>query len=393
MAGPFDPRKVLRQTSGILLKEFFARRNEMNDVDWEKVTSRNIEPLYEEYQKLDNKAQNEIQIILHDLSLLSDHRGISVLVEEIRDNYPEKTAEFEALKNSADKAMWAYLNIHDSFSEVLLFARADTLAAGRYWVKRNGLPVRKIAVSKEIIKNLQNGLTEFYGSKQLRGRVCKVEHYTRKGGAEYFFAYLDDYPDQHMVLENNKLIMRADKSAFQNVFVYNSNEGTMETYAGGGKKVRQPLEKIFCKAIFDEEIDTAKPIEPAYKLDHLAKADCPLPTEPVDGISEVKITSLRIEPIGGGGSIELKVDPSSPKGAIYRKYERWIQGKNLPVKSICVTRATFKITFVQTGAGRPKTLSFSVGSPNSCDLKSKPDEMRIVGERCLKLWKVVDDDE
>jgi hypothetical protein len=33
-------------------------------------------------------------------------------------------------------------------------------------------------------------------------------------------------------------------------------------------------------------------------------------------------------------------------------------------------------------------MTFSVGVPSSCDLKSWPDEQREVGERCLKMWKV-----
>jgi hypothetical protein len=37
---------------------------------------------------------------------------------------------------------------------------------------------------------------------------------------------------------------------------------------------------------------------------------------------------------------------------------------------------------------RPRPLRFSVSCPNSCDLKSKPDELRAIGERCLRLWEV-----
>jgi hypothetical protein len=32
-----------------------------------------------------------------------------------------------------------------------------------------------------------------------------------------------------------------------------------------------------------------------------------------------------------------------------------------------------------------------VNRPNTCDLKSKPDDMRVVGERCLRKWGVVND--
>jgi len=45
------------------------------------------------------------------------------------------------------------------------------------------------------------------------------------------------------------------------------------------------------------------------------------------------------------------------------------------------------------GPGRQPTLTFDVSAPNSSNLKSKPDEKREVGERCLKLWEVVVDDD
>ena len=41
-----------------------------------------------------------------------------------------------------------------------------------------------------------------------------------------------------------------------------------------------------------------------------------------------------------------------------------------------------------TQDARPRPLMFSVSCPNSCGLKSKPDERRAIGERCLRLWEV-----
>ena len=56
-----------------------------------------------------------------------------------------------------------------------------------------------------------------------------------------------------------------------------------------------------------------------------------------------------------------------------------------------MTHVTFRLTFAHEGTGRARTLTFSVGHPDSCDLKSKPDDMRAVGERCLKLWGIAND--
>jgi len=53
-----------------------------------------------------------------------------------------------------------------------------------------------------------------------------------------------------------------------------------------------------------------------------------------------------------------------------------------------VRQASFRLTFMSDNGAKPKTLSFNVSCPNSCDLKSKPDELRAIGDRCLRSWGV-----
>jgi hypothetical protein len=38
---------------------------------------------------------------------------------------------------------------------------------------------------------------------------------------------------------------------------------------------------------------------------------------------------------------------------------------------------------------KPKTMTFNVSRPNTCDLKSKPDDVRVVGERCIQRWGIL----
>jgi hypothetical protein len=42
---------------------------------------------------------------------------------------------------------------------------------------------------------LAKALSRYYWPNEMRGQHCQVEHYTRPGGNEYFFAYLDNWPD------------------------------------------------------------------------------------------------------------------------------------------------------------------------------------------------------
>lgn len=353
MAKPFDPRKVLKHIANPLLREFFTRRGELGDVPWDELTEHKIEPIFEAWQKLPEAAQLEVQVLLRDIHELADHRGVAALVEMVREECPERAEEFAAQIGEADKAMWVYLNVPTLLEEAAVFARADALAAGRYWEKRNGLPKRALTANKAMTDGLATALTEFYGPLQMRGRFCKVAHYPRSGGAEYFFAYLDDYPGKHVVFhDDGQPTMEAGRYAFENVFVYNSGEGTMELYAPGGRQVRVPLEAAFCKAVLQIDVDAAAPLRPSYRLDHLLQTDYPLAADPNDLVAEARITMLRLAPIGSGGSVEIKADIKGPPNDIYRKIERWLSEKHLSRDSTQVLKATFRLTFRHDGPDR-----------------------------------------
>jgi len=393
VAKPFDPRKVLKHIANALLHEFFTRRGELADVPWEELTEHKIEPIFEAWQALPETQKLDVHVILREIEELADPRGVAVLVQLVREAWPERALEFEAQAGEADKAMWVYMNAHDLFKEAVVFARADAMAAGRYWEKRNGLPKRQLVVDDTMIGRLETALTDFYGPVQMRGRYCKVAHYSRSGGAEYFFAYLDDYPNKHMIFEGAQPTVQSGRHAFQNVFVYNSGEGTMESFAPGGRQVRQPLEAAFCKAVLDVDVEPADPLRPSYRLDHLLTTEYPLATDPNDEIADARIMMMRLAPAGGGGWVEIKTDPKASTNDIYRKIDRWLSDKHLPRDTTSVLKVTFRLTFHHDGHGRAQTMTFSVAVPSSCDLKSWSDERREIGERCLRLWEISDDDE
>lgn len=394
MAKPFDPRKVLKQIANPLLREFFSRRSELLDVPWDDMTEHRIEPVFEAWQELPERQRLEVQVILRDINELADHRGMSVLAEEILWRAPDLAEQFKAQTSKQDKAMWVYLHLPAAFSEAALFARADALAAGRHWKRRNSLPKEPLDVTGQMLEALSAALTSFYGPVQMRGRCCKVVHYRRQGGADYFFAYLDDYPDKHIVFdaESDQPTIRSDRYAFENVFVYNADDGSLEVFAQGGKKVWEPLQCAFCKAVLGRAIDPADPLRPTFVLDHLLTPDAPLPLEAGDGVEEARITRMRVVPRGCSGYIEVKADPKGSRNDIYRKLERWVSPALMTSEGARVASASFSLRFAHDGPGRPPTLSFDVSAPNSSNLKSKPDEQRLVGERCLKRWGVTDDE-
>ena len=79
----------------------------------------------------------------------------------------------------------------------------------------------KIAALQEEVRR------SYYWKKELAGEVCRVHHYPRANGAEYFFAYLPDWPDKMLIFEDGNLTPREQEYAFSNVFVYLPAEGAL----------------------------------------------------------------------------------------------------------------------------------------------------------------------
>ena len=170
--------------------------------------------------------------------------------------------------------------------------------------------------------------------------------------------------------------VRSDRYAFENVFVYNGDDGSMERFAQGGKKVSEPLQAAFCQAVLGEDVDPADPLRPSFRLDHLLTPDYPLPTDPQDGVEDAPLARLRLAPHGSGGYVEIKADPKDHPNDIYRKMERWLKAGVSTAAGTRVLQATFHLKFRHDGPGRQPTLTFDVLVQNYCNLKSKPDEQR-----------------
>lgn len=229
-------------------------------IPWDDLGETQVEPIFAAWQKMPDDNRRLVQLVLQDINELADERGVKVLVEEIQRIAPDRLAEFDAIVGQADRAMWTYLNVKMAFVVAAYFARAEALSTGRYWITRNSLPKEAIAVDDSHKAALKAALAEFYWDRQLRGKICEIEHYTRIGGSEYFFAYLDDYPDDPVVFDDTGHLVRSkERRVFDNVFVFNPSDGTLDVYAKGGKKVYEPLQQRFCKAVLDVDTGPADP--------------------------------------------------------------------------------------------------------------------------------------
>lgn len=393
MARPFDPIRLLKELSNELLRKLFHREGARLQIPWADLSPRDIAPIVLLWETMPESRRQRIHVILQEVHSLGDERGLRVLTEELAWKHPEKLHRFSRWDGRLDKVLWAHLYTPDVFDEAAIFARADTLAVGRYWQRWNGLPPKPIAVTPAQIGQLQQELQKYYWPKELRGRHCRVHHHSRGNGVDYFFAYLDDWPDKLLRFDNDgQMEPRAERYAFTNVFAYDADQGCIDLVAKGGRAVHLRLRQAFCRAILNLDVDDEEPTKPAYRLDHLLDPVLALPTDPADQIAAVRLCRIRLAPRHVTNAVsyeELGFSTHTTLNMVSTELRERLADQGLSPGLVTVKQAAFQLQFHGNGRSRPRSLSFQVSVPNSCDLKSKPDELRAVGERCLKRWRIV----
>jgi len=382
----FNENRVLRQISNSLLKEFFERQGHPLPVDWERITDKQMDDVFRALQALPDRPRKEIEIVLQDVDDMANEDGVRVLIEEGQWRGLDLRDDLEAMDSRHDKAMWVSLRHPAMWRAAVMFARADSLSSGRSWTRRCDMPVVDPGTDEEHVKKLQCALSAYYRERQGRGHHSHVDHFRRGGEQEYYFVYLSDYADTHINFDDEGDLQRTpERRAFEIVFAYERDSGTLEMFAKGGKQVIEPLQQVFSRVILGKDLPPSDPNVRPYVLDHLMDRGLGFPTDPEDGITDVSLCLMRLSVVGNRRRrIVLEPDPEAGRQAIYDMLERDLNRERLPRSILHVTKVTLRFQF--NGNGHP--LMFNVSYPNSCNLKSKREAHRLVGEKYLRRFGI-----
>lgn len=390
MAKSFDPKYILRQISNHLLQDLFEAHHHELDLPWDELEEAEVESIFSAWQDLPEAACRAIEIVLHEVNdMAAGDEGTRAISEEaIRQGNQALITELEGFDSRHDKAVWTYIRANDVWNLAVRFARADSLAHGRYWIKRCDIPAKTPDTRAQTIIKLEESLAAFFQATQARGRHCKIEHYVRASGVDYFFAYLDDYADTYVTLdEGGAFDRRPERRAFELVLVYDRTRGTLEMFAKGGKMVYIPIQEIFCRIILGEEIGPENKNSHPYELNGLLNSDFQFPTDPADGILSVRVRKLRLSIKGlPRRRITLEADPDGGVDDIHDMLAKYLNHQRLLASILNVTQAGLKFTFDDANDDLPKSLSFELSHPNSSNLKSKPEGVRELAEKYLRQW-------
>ncbi len=387
MSRQYSPKSFLRHVPNQLLKQFFERRGLLTNLLWFNLNETEIDLIYKSWQALPERQRVEIERIFQAVDEMACEAGIKALVQEATFHRADLASELDRLKGMHHKAMWAYLRHEQVFELAALFHYVECLPK-RSWVHVTQLPRGAPDASPEALRGLGTRLSDYYQRQQGRGRRCTVEHHPRGGRDHYFFAYPDDYADVYIGYgEDGCFVRRPQKRAFEVVFVYDAAEGVLDLYAQGDRRLKAELRRIFCTEIL-HSAGTGQCCDPTYDLSRFRSRGFTFPTDPEDGIEEVRVRKLRLSLGSGSRRIVLEPDPRGPAEDVYDMMDEYLSEKCLRHAAASVTQVTLQFLLARQDGGKAKKMSFDITFPDSCTLKSLPEDERLLGEKYLKRWGI-----
>jgi hypothetical protein len=366
MAREYQPRRFFRQAPNRLLRRYFAGRNVLADVDFDALTETQVEPIYKAWLNLAEDTRNEMERDFQDIDELATEGGSKAILDEARWHGEELAEQFAKLTGFHEHAFWTLLERPKYWTGALAFHHADSVPSS-YWRKRKNVPREPASVNPASVRQLEQNLSDYFHKMQGRGENCKVDCY-RRGDLDYFFAYPEDYAQANVEWVGKEFTRRPHHPAFEIIFIYSQNEGTLDIYLPGDRKPMQDLQAIFAAAILKAELQPNEKDERVYDLSPVRSRQFPFVYGPESGIVDVAVKKLRLKVHGKNERLVLETDPTHNKHAVFDLLDKVAKG--IPRSQIAITQVGIKVTFAQKpGAKRPGMRSFEITWPNSCSLK------------------------
>ncbi len=386
----FDLPSFFRRVSNPLLQRFFTGPLAFKDFDWAVASARKIEPILQRFlQRFHAMTPTErgdaFQIFRRAESLASS-MGTQVLIEASRDKGCDVAGKLAAMNNAYDRAFWMCMEHPDTIDGARTLARIESLPK-RMWESRQGLPARQLEVTNAIKSELSRQIIEMFQPEQFRGEHCVVEHVQREGGVECFFAYPADYSDEREGYDLEGHFERTSwNPAFRILFAYHSADGSLETHAQGGAKIRSRLAHIFARAVLGVDRDLKLPELDCFDLEVLKDPNLTFPTNAADCIGLVRIQSLRLRFHGNEPAvIEVSIDARRKEGSVHGVIADKFRDQQAKLATATVTSGVLQ-AFMQPPGEKERNISFRVSTPSFCDLEDSPEEQVL--RSYLPVWGI-----
>jgi len=371
MSRNFAVPQFFRQMPNQLLQRYFARHGLFNDLDFQKMKQRSVEPLVAAWEALPEDRRRALEPQLREIFDLASQKGTLAIIDEAKWQVAQGKSldvglvdKLSKMKSHFERAMTVFLDHPNFWKGATRFYRADSLSR---WKKRSGFPSTAACLDREIRPVFAAEIGRWFRESQGRGRQCIVE-VLRRDDRDYFFAYPEDFADQSLEYVNTQLKPRANNPAFEVVFVWLQKEGALEVNTKGGPKVIAAMQELFARHIL--KLDGLPPIpknRKEYELGALKRPAFSFVFQPTDGIEEVWVRRLRYSSCSRDGDrVTFEAATDENRNGVHDLIKRL--NPIMPADQWYISEATISARFAPDGDRPAKTMTFHL-THDTCSLK------------------------
>ena len=312
-------------------------------------------------------------------------KGTWAILDEARHRWrddPGSLGAFIATLSSqpshSHRALLTRLNHGECWRGATRVRQAEPLP---HWLKRKRLGHRPAAMDPSSLGHLADLIRTYFQRSEARGGHCLVEPSSR-GGLDCFHAYPEDYSQQRIEWVGGELVLRQHCPAFEVVFVYSREEGSLDVNFPGPYRALEPLQEMFAAAILKLDRLPGRGDGRVYDLDPLRRRGFEFACGRGSGIESVALRLLRLSSRARRGDrVTLEADDSLRPDAIHDVLE--VLGERISLRLFSVTRAELVARVAADGEKPARRVPICLTSPDSCSLG--------YGERDLKLRSMLKD--
>lgn len=372
MVRHYSTQDFFRQMPNALLARYFQGRGVFVDLDFSALKEGQPDMLFAAWLALPDSPRKAMEAEFRDLFELSCEKGFLAIIDEARwqlRETPEALTPFverlSALPSHYERAMITFLDHPAVWKNATRFYHVDTLS---YWRKRKHLPHQPAAVDSASVQHLAHLIRTYFHHTEGRGNHCLVESF-RRDERDYFFAYPEDHAQHSIEWVDGAFDRRPHHPAFEVVYVYSCEEGTLDLNFRGSYQAIEPLQGMFATAILKlPELPPEPKDGRVYDLNPLRQRSFAFTFAVGSGIERVAVKKLRLSSrVRKGDRITLEADAAQDADAVYALLDQI--GRSVPLHLYNVTQVELAASVVVDADKPAKAVMIRITHPNSCSLK------------------------
>jgi len=383
-------RNFIRHASAEGLREYFTHKKiPLEGVDWTQDPDAVTQNVIQLVDHLDPDAKARLRIDAERIYQMADEIGQAALLEAVGD-----TTTFRSLESAVERSRWVYLHEPENFRHAEDIRYADQYRFGRNWSSYQSEPGITLSTDPVSIEAFQSQLREMFGL----GDKVKIEFFERTlpdGEGEeteviQVMIYQEGLPDSYLEFAGNDIVPRIRRPVSEHAVIYAPESGVIEVVASGRER-RDTIAKAFTRDLLKQPVEAEQVPLRRFNLEPLL-AEQSLDWDVEDGIESVQLVMMKFKDLSEEGRTQIEVPVKSEIG--FHAYARKRFGEHNPLTSghFVPTQAKINIRFCpENGARRGKVLPVKITMPNGCDLRSRTERERLIGEKYLKRWGLLEE--